>query len=432
MSQPENRKRVAIISGLRTPFARSGTLYKDLTPLDLGKIAVTELVNRTEINPADIGALILGNVMPSVRTPNVARDVALGSGIPDRVPAFTVSSSCASSAQAFTNAVDSILSGAADAVIAGGVECASENPYLFSAGRRPAGLEGARGKNLIDKVSPLLRIGASGQGPVLAVMPERYTGLTTGEAAEKIASEYKISRAEQDGFALRSHTFAARARNEGIFEDEIIHTFIPPNFKEAILNDNSIIEDASMDSLGALPPLFDREFGTVTTGNSAPVADGAAAILLMSEEKAKALGYKPLAYVKSYDYSASNPDGELLTSSVYAIIKALDRAGISLGDIDLVEMHEAFSAQVISNVKALSSKSFAKEKLGRTQAAGEIDMDRFNVSGGSIAIGHALGATGARLITTLVYRMAKRKGQFGLVALPASGGLGAAIVLEKE
>lgn len=432
MSQPDNRKRVAIISGLRTPFARSGTIYSGLTPLDLGKIAVTELVNRTEIDPADVGALVFGSVMPSVRTPNIARDVALGSGIPDRVPAFTVSSSCASSVQAITNAVDSILSGAADAVIAGGAECISDGSYLFSTARRHAGLESAKGKNLIDKVSPLFRMGASGHGPVLAVMPERYAGLTTGEAAEKTASEYKISRAEQDGFALRSHSFASRAEGEGIFEDEIIHTFIPPHFKEAIIKDNSIDENASMDTLGDLPPLFDREFGTVTAGNSAPIADGAAAVLLMSEEKARALGYKPLAYIKSYAYSASNPDSELLMSSVYAIAKALDRAKITLGDVDLVEMHEAFSAQVISSIKALSSKSFAKEKLGRPQAVGEIDMERFNVSGGSIALGHALGATGARLVTTLVYRMARRKGQFGLVALPAAGGLGVSIVLEKE
>jgi len=432
VSQPDNRKRVAIISGLRTPFARSGTIYRDITPLDLGKIAVTELVNRTEIDPADVGALVFGNVMPSVRTPNIARDVALGSGIPDRVPAFTVSSSCASSMQAITNAVDSILSGAADAVIAGGAECASEGSYLFSSGRRPAALEPARGKNLIDRVSPLFRMGASGHGPVLAAMPERYAGLTTGEAAEKTASEYKISRAEQDGFALRSHTFASRAEDEGIFEDEIIRTFIPPHFKEAITKDNSIDGNASMDALGDLPPLFDREFGTVTAGNSAPIADGAAAVLLMSEERARALGYRPLAYIRSYAYSASNPDSELLTSSVYAVVKALDRAGITLGDVDLVEMHEAFSAQVISSIKALSSKGFTKEKLGRSQAVGEIDMERFNVSGGSIALGHALGATGARLVTTLVYRMARRKGQFGLVALPAAGGLGVSIVLEKE
>jgi len=423
VSQPENRKRVAIISGLRTPLARSGTIYSSLTPLDLGKIAVTELVNRTEIDPADVGALVFGNVMPSVRTPNIARDIALGSGIPDRVPAFTVSSSCASSMQAITNAVDSILSGAADAVIAGGAECISDGSYLFSTARRHIGLESAKGKNLIGKVSPLFRMGATGHGPVLAVMPERYAGLTTGEAAEK---------AEQDGFALRSHAFASRAEDEGIFEDEIIHTFIPPHFKEAIIKDNSIDGNASMDALGGLPLLFDREFGTVTAGNSAPIADGAAAMLLMSEEKAKALGYKPLAYVKSYAYSASNPDSELLMSSVYAVAKALDRAGITLGDVDLVEMHEAFSAQVISSVNALSSKSFAKEKLGRPQAVGEIDMERFNVSGGSIALGHALGATGARLVTTLVYRMARRKGQFGLVALPAAGGLGVSIVLEKE
>ncbi|HSC34261.1 MAG TPA: acetyl-CoA C-acyltransferase, partial [Thermodesulfobacteriota bacterium] len=217
-----------------------------------------------------------------------------------------------------------------------------------------------------------------------------------------------------------------------IFEDEIIHTFVPPDYTEIVSSDNSVRHDISVEALSGLPPLFDKEFGTVTDGNSAPLSDGASVILLMSEEKSRALGYKPIAYVRSYAYAALDPSDELLMGPAYSTPAALERAGIGLDEIDLVELHEAFSSQVISYLRALDSKGFTKEKLGRSQPVGEVDMEKLNISGGSIAIGHTLGATGARIIMTLAYRMSKRKGNFGLVSLASAGGLGVSIVLEKE
>jgi acetyl-CoA acyltransferase len=420
---------VAIVHGIRTPFVKCGTLFRNLTSLDLGKIAAVELLNRTEIVPKEIDKVFIGSVIPSVRTPNLAREIALGSGIPATVPAFTVTSACASAMQAFTSAVDSILSGDSDIVLAGGADSVHDSPYLGGRGARSRLYDSI---NLIEKAMPLLKMGAGESAFSLPLLPERYAGYTLGESAEKLARRYQIGRDEQDSFAVRSHTLASMAQTEGIFEDEIIHTFVPPDFTEIVSADNSVRYDMSAETLSGLPPLFDKEFGTVTDGNSAPLTDGASVVLLMSEDKARALGYKPIAYVRSYAYAAVDPSDELLMGPAYSTPAALERAGIGLDEIDLVEIHEPFSSQVISYVRALDSKGFAKEKLGRSQPVGEVDMEKLNISGGSIAIGHTLGATGARIIMTLAYRMSKRKGNFGLVSLASAGGLGVSIVLEKE
>lgn len=429
MSRSNNGRRVAIVHGLRTPFVKCGTLFRNLTSLDLGKMAVVELLNRTEIAPKEIDKVFIGSVIPSVRTPNLAREIALGSGVPASVPAFTVTSACASAMQAFTSAVDSILSGDSDAVLAGGADTVHDSPYLGGRGPRSRLYDSI---NLIEKAMPLLKMGAGDQAFSLPLLQERYAGYTLGESAEKLARRYQIGRDEQDAFAARSHTLASSAQTEGIFEDEIIHTFVPPDFTEIVSSDNSVRHDISVEALSGLPPLFDKEFGTVTDGNSAPLSDGASVILLMSEEKSRALGYKPIAYVRSYAYAALDPTEDLLMGPAYSTPAALERAGIGLDEIDLVELHEAFSSQVISYLRALDSKGFAKEKLGRSQPVGGVDMEKLNVSGGSIAIGHTLGATGARIIMTLAYRMSKRKGNFGLVSLASAGGLGVSIVLEKE
>jgi acetyl-CoA acyltransferase len=411
---------------------KSGTLFRNLTSLDLGKTAAVELINRTEIAPGDINKVFIGSVIPSVRTTNLAREIALGSGVPPTVPAFTVTSACASASQAFTSAVDSIMSGDSEVVLTGGADSIHDSPYLAGKSARSRLYDSARGINLIEKAMPLLKMGSGESSFSLPLLPERSTGHTLGESAEKLARRYQISRDEQDSFAARSHTLASRAQAEGIFDDEVIHTFVPPDFTEIVSGDNSVRYDISVEGLSALPPIFDKEFGTVTEGNSAPLADGASVILLMSEDKARALGYKPLAFVRAYAYAALDPSDEMLMAPAYSTPAALERAGIGLGEIDLVEIHEAFSSQVISYVRALGSKGFAKEKLGRSQPVGEVDMEKLNVSGGSIAIGHTLGATGARIIMTLAYRMSKRKGNFGLVSLASAGGLGVTIVLEKE
>jgi acetyl-CoA acyltransferase len=341
---------VAIVHGIRTPFVKCGTLFRNLTSLDLGKIAAVELLNRTEIVPKDIDKVFIGSVIPSVRTPNLAREIALGSGIPATVPAFTVTSACASAVQAFTSAVDSILSGDSDIVLAGGADSMHDSPYSGGRGPKSRLYDSI---NLIEKAMPLLKMGAGDQAFSLPLLPERYAGYTLGESAEKLARRYQIGRDEQDSFAVRSHTLASRAQTEGIFEDEIIHTFVPPDFTEIVSADNSVRYDISVEALSGLPPLFDKEFGTVTDGNSAPLTDGASVILLMSEDKARALGYKPIAYVRSYAYAAVDPSDELLMGPAYSTPAALERAGIGLDEIDLVEIHEPFSSQVISTRRSI-------------------------------------------------------------------------------
>jgi acetyl-CoA acyltransferase len=253
-----------------------------------------------------------------------------------------------------------------------------------------------------------------------------------GESAEKMARENRISREAQDALAYRSHKLAWEATEDGRLKEEIIPTLIPPDFSTAVNSDNGIRGDTSMEALSNLPPLFDRRYGTVTAGNSSPLTDGASVLLLMAEEKAKSLGYEPLGYIRSYAYAALSPEDQLLMGPAYSTPLALDRAGLTLKDIDLIEIHEAFAAQVLSNIKALASRRFAEEKLGRSEPVGEIDMERFNVTGGSIAIGHPFGATGGRITITILRELRRRGWNFGLVSVCAAGALGVSMVLERE
>lgn len=432
MSQYNSQTRVAIVYGLRTPFIKSGTLFKNLTSLDLGKIVCDELLNRTEIDPQDIDKVIIGTVLPSIKTSNLAREISLGSGVPPSVPAFTVTSACASATQAFTSAAQSILTGESQVVIAGGVEAISDFPVLFSKKFRGMLLDSSKGKSILQKAKPFLKMGVGDITPDIPAIAERSTGLTMGESAEIMARQNQISRADQDQFALRSHANASKAQREEIFRRELLKTFVPPVFHKPIHTDNTVVDELDIEQLSQLKPAFDKEYGTVTAGNSAPLSDGACALLLMSEERAKGLGYKPLGYLRAYAYAAVDPKEQLLMGPAYSTPMVLDKAGLMLKDMDLIEIHEAFSAQVLSNIQAFSSRKFAEEKLSRPRALGEVDMDRVNVTGGSIAIGHPFGATGARLILTLLYGLQRRQANFGLVTVCAAGGLGASIILERE
>ena len=432
VSQYSNHNRVAIVYGLRTPFIKSGTLFKNLSSLDLGKMVCVELLNKTEIDPTDIDKVIFGTVLPSIKTSNLAREISLGSGVPPSVPAFTVTSACASATQAFTNGVESILSGDSEVVIAGGVESISDFPVLFSKNFKNMLFDSSKGKNLIQKAKPFLKMGVGDIAPDIPAIAERSTGLTMGESAEIMARQNQISRADQDQFALRSHTLASKLEKEEIFKKELLKTFIPPNFEEPIYVDNTVKDELTIEQLASLKPLFDKEYGTITAGNSAPLSDGACALLLMSEQRAKTLGYKPLGYIRSYAYAAVDPREQLLMGPAYSTPLALDKADLSLKDMELIEIHEAFSAQVLSNLQAFGSRKFAEEKLSRPKPLGEVDMDRVNVTGGSIAIGHPFGATGARIILTLLYGLQRRQAKFGLATVCAAGGLGASIVLERE
>ncbi|HLB08648.1 MAG TPA: acetyl-CoA C-acyltransferase FadI [Gemmatimonadaceae bacterium] len=425
-----NGRRVAIVAGLRTPFERSGTLFKSLSAQELGRALVAELVVRSGLDGEEVDALVFGTVVPSVLAPNIAREVALLPMLPKGIPAFTVSRACTSANQAITDAADQIALGHAEVAIAGGAESLSNVPILHSRGFANALVGASKAKSVGGKLGALTRIRPRDLIPITPAIAEPSTGETMGQSAEKMAKLNHIPRDEQDQFALRSHRLAAAGTQDGRLTAEIMPYYVPPQYAEVAVSDNGIRSDSTPEALAALKPVFDRRYGTVTAGNSSPLTDGAAAVILMSEEKAKAMGYAPLAYIKSYAYAALDPGEQLLQAPVLAAPLALSRAGLKLGDIDLVEMHEAFAAQVLSNLRGFESQAWA-ERAGLSQPMGVVDRSRLNVMGGSISIGHPFGATGARITTTLVNELRRRNGKFGLMTLCAAGGMGFAMVLEN-
>jgi acetyl-CoA acyltransferase len=422
-------RRVAIIAGVRTPFAKAGTVLKDLSAIDLGKRCVAELIQRTELDGTQVDAIVYGTVVPSVIAPNIAREVSLMPMLPKGVQAFTVSRACASANQAITDAADQILLGHADVIIAGGAESLSNIPILHSRtmsdklvalSRAKSG--GARAK-IIGSIRPRDFI------PITPAIAEPSTGESMGESAEKMAKLNAIPREDQDQFALRSHRLANVGTEDGRLTAEICPVFVPPNFDTVVTKDNGIRADSSLEQLRALKPVFDRRYGSVTAGNSSPLTDGASAVLLMSEERAQTLGYRPLAFIRSYSYAALDPGEQLLMGPVLAAPVALQRAGLTLRDIDLIEMHEAFAAQVLSNLQGFESVAWAK-RAGYSTPVGEVDRAKLNVMGGSISIGHPFGGTGGRILTTLANELVRRGGQFGLLTVCAAGGMGHAMVIE--
>jgi len=425
-----NGRRVAIIAGVRTPFAKAGTAFKSISAIDLGKLCVAELLQRTNLDGKEVQALVFGTVIPSVLAPNIAREVSLLPLLPKGVQAFSVSRACASANQAITDAADQIALGQLDVAIAGGSESLSNIPILHSQGFAEALVLASKARTLPARLRALSRIRPRDLIPVTPAIAEPSTGETMGESAEKMAKLNAIAREEQDHFALRSHRLAAAGTADGRLTAEIMPVYVPPKFESVLTSDNGIREDTSYEQLAALKPVFDRKYGTVTAGNSSPLTDGGACVLLMNEEKAKSLGYPPLGIIRSYAYAALDPGEQLLQAPVLAAPVALKRAGLTLKDMDLVEMHEAFAAQVLSNLKGFESKWWA-ERAGFSQPVGEVDRAKLNVMGGSIAIGHPFGATGARITTTLLNELRRRGGQFGLMTVCAAGGMGFAMVVER-
>lgn len=423
-------RRVAIVSGVRTPFAKAGTVFASMSAIDLGRVCVSELVQRASLDPASVSAIIFGTVIPSVLAPNIAREIALLPMFPKGIQAFTVGRACASANQAITDAADQIALGHADVVVAGGAESLSNVPILHARGFADALVAASKAKTLPRKLQVLARLRPRDLVPVTPAIAEPSTGETMGQSAEKMAKLNHISREEQDQFALRSHRLAAAGTADGRLTADIAPVYVAPKYDTVVTSDNGIREGTSYEQLAALKPVFDRRYGSVTAGNSSPLTDGAAAVLLMSEEKAHALGHVPLAFIRSYAYAALDPGEQLLQAPVLAAPIALERAGLSLGDMDLVEMHEAFAAQVLSNLCGFESPVWA-ERAGVSSPIGEVDRSRLNVMGGSIAIGHPFGATGARILTTLCGELARRNGQFGLLTVCAAGGMGHALVVER-
>ncbi|MDZ7772990.1 MAG: acetyl-CoA C-acyltransferase [Balneolaceae bacterium] len=431
MDESSRPERTAVfVDGGRIPFQRSGTGYRELMAYDLGRMAIEGLIGRSAIDASQLDRVIMGTVIQDVNTSNVARESALGAGVPDSVPAHTVTMACISSNQAVTSAVDLIRSGQCEIVLAGGTETMSDIPIRFRRKFRQKLLDARKYKSLSDWLSFFKGLRPSDLLPDIPEIAEFSTGETMGESCDRMAARFGISREEQDRYSLRSHRLAAEATHSGKLDDELFPAAVPPDFA-TLQQDNGFREDTSMEKLEKLSPAFIKPHGTVTAGNSSFLTDGASASLIMSRSKAKELGLHPRAVLRAYTYVAQDPKDELLLGPAYATPKVLDAMGLTLDDIDVFEFHEAFAGQILTVLKALDSQTFAREKLGRDKAVGEIPMDRFNTLGGSLSLGHPFGATGTRLVTTAVNRLHDEDGTFALVAACAAGGQGHALILER-
>ncbi|WP_428771629.1 acetyl-CoA C-acyltransferase FadI [Vibrio sp.] len=424
-------ERVAIVAGLRTPFARQSTAFSQVPAVDMGKMVVSELLARTDIDPALIEQVVFGQVVQMPEAPNIAREIVLGTGMPVNTDAYSVTRACATSFQSAVNVAESIMAGTIDIGIAGGADSSSVLPIGVSKKLAANLLALSKTKTLAQKLNILKTLSLKDLIPVPPAVAEYSTGLSMGQTAEQMAKSHGISRESQDALAHRSHTLAAQAWREGKIRDEVMTAF-PEPYKAWIDKDNNIREDSSIESYAKLRPAFDRKHGSVTAANSTPLTDGAAAVMLMREGRARELGLEIMGYIRSYAFSAIGVQTDMLMGPSYATPIALDRAGVSLADLTLIEMHEAFAAQTLANVKMFASDQFAQQQLGRSKAIGEIDMDKFNVLGGSLAYGHPFAATGARMMTQTLRELKRRGGGLALNTACAAGGLGVAMILEVE
>ena len=427
-----NGKRVAIVAGLRTPFAKQWSAYREVSALDLANIVVSEMLQRIDLDPQEIQQVVYGQVVPSVEAPNIAREIVLATGMPKSIEAYSVSRACATSYQSTVNVAEAIMAGAIDTGVAGGADSASNVPITVSKRLAEALMAATRARSIGERMQAFAGLRPRDLAPVPPAIKEFSTGLSMGDSAEKMAKENQISREAQDEFAHRSHSLAAKAWAEGKLDDEVMEVFVPNRFNEAIREDNLVRKDTAIEKYAKLKPAFDRKHGTVTAANSSPLTDGASALLLMREDKAKAAGFDALGFIRSYAFAALDPAGQLLMGPSYASPIALDRAGVKVSDLDLVDMHEAFAAQILSNTQAFESAEWAQKNLGRSEKIGDIDWDKLNVTGGSISIGHPFAATGARQITQTLRELKRRGGNLALCTACAAGGLGAAMVLEAE
>ncbi|HVS66529.1 MAG TPA: acetyl-CoA C-acyltransferase FadI [Thermoanaerobaculia bacterium] len=421
---------VAIVAGLRTPFAKRMTELRSLAAHELGALVASELLERQDLDPAEVERVVFGRVVPALDVHNPAREVVLRTGLPASVEAHTVSKACITGYQTVVDLLLAIRDGGLGCGLAAGADSASQVPVGVNDAMRDALLGAARAEGSLDKLKAFREVRPADLVPHAPDLTEPTTGETMGEGAERMAKTNSISRQDQDAFAHRSHVRAAAAWKQGRFDGQVMPLYAPPDYEQMLERDNLVREDSELERYAELPPVFDREHGTVTAGNSSPLTDGAAAVLLMASERARALGHEPLGFLRAWAFTAVDPAGQLLIGPAYAIPAVLDRAGLELDAIDLVDLHEAFSSAVLSVLDALASDRFAREQLGRSRAVGEIDPDRLNVDGGSIALGHPFAATGIRQIVQTLTELRRRGGGLGLCAACAAGGMGAAAIVE--
>jgi acetyl-CoA acetyltransferase family protein len=424
-------RRVVVIDGCRTPFCRSGTAFTDLRSYDLGRMAVAGLLQRTKIDPEAVDLLVMGTVIADAATSNLGREVVLGTQLPDSCPAYTCTVACVSSLQSFLDCARAIQTGDADVAIAAGAETLSDAPIRYRRSVRKRLIAAQKARGFGDYVKLLNGLRPRDLLPEPVALAEFSTGEIMGENGDRLAKRLSITREAQDEYAMMSHHRSATATEDGRLRHQIIPAFPSPKF-EGVSVDNGIRGDTTLEKLAKLRPAFDRRFGTITAGNASYLTDGGAAVLLASEEAAERLGLRPLAVLKSSAVAALDPLEELLLGPALTVPRALDAAGLELDEVEVVELHEAFAAQVLAVLKLLDDEEFCRDRLGRERPVGRIDPDRLNAWGGSLSLGHPFGATGARLITNCCHRMEAENARYGLVAACAAGAIGIGLVFERE
>ena len=426
-------KNVVIVDGLRTPYLKYDTDFRDIPAHQLGAIVLKELLERLNMNPGDLDEVIVGNVAQPPEAANVARIIALFAGVPEHVPAFTVQRNCASGMQSIADAWYRIQMGHGSIYATGGVENMSRIPLLFNedAARWMAQL--FKAKTLTQKLSLFTQFKSKFLKPVIGLqlgLTDGYCGLNMGETAEILAREFRISRREQDEFAMLSHNRAEKATKDGILAQEIMPVPVPPKYDRVVQEDNGIRYGQTMEALAKLKPVFDRRNGTVTAGNASQITDGAVMLLVMEEEKARALGYEPLGRIKAFSFAALDPK-QMGLGPAYSVVKVLQETGMSIKDMQRVEINEAFAVQVLANLRIFESDELSEKYLGLDKAVGAIDLDVLNVNGGAIALGHPVGSSASRLVLTLLKELKRSDLEVGLATLCVGGGQGAAFVLER-
>ena len=425
------KERIAIVAGVRTPFCKAGGVMRDIEADDLGAYIVTELMARSGVPLTMVDDVIFGNVIQPPEKANIARIIGVKAGIPIKVPAFTVNRNCASGLEAITTGADRIIRGHAQVVVAGGTESMSTCPIAIRKKYRDFLQRLSKAKSFLEKLSVLCKFRLSFLVPEFPEISDPLCSLNMGQTAELLAREFCISREEQDKFALRSQQRAERAIAKGLLADEIVPMPVPPAYTNVQSQDEGPRANQTLEALAKLKTIFDSITGTVTAGNSSQVTDGAAAVLLMTESKAKSLNLEPLGYIRDYVAAGLQPS-RMGLGPAFAISKLLDKTGMKLSDFDLIEINEAFAAQVLAVVKACGSDDFARKELGKDRAVGVIDIDKLNINGGAIALGHPLGASGTRLVITLLKELRRINKNTGLVSLCIGGGQGQAAVLEVK
>jgi acetyl-CoA acyltransferase len=421
---------VVVVDAARTPFCKSNGAFNGLMSWELGREAIKGLLAKTGLSPRVVDLVVMGSVIQDPRTSNLAREAMLGAGLPHTTPAFTTTLACISANVAATTAAESIQLGRVDVAVVGGAESFSDPPIRLSKNLRRALVKSQKVKAPQEYMKILADLSPQDLVPDIPSAAEFSTGLTMGQSCERLAHRVGVSRRESDEWAVRSHVLADQAWKEGRYADEVVPVAVPPAFG-LVSADDGPRGESTMDAVGKLKPAFDRDFGVLTAASSSFLTDGGSAVLLMSAEKAKALGQKTRSILRDWVYAAGDPLEELLAGPALTIPKILARNNLTVKDVGVWEIHEAFAAQVVANLKLLDDKNFLRERVGVDITIGEIPLDRINAWGGSLSLGHPFGATGGRLIATATRRLQATGHRFAIISGCAAGGHGSAILIEN-